>query len=344
MLAAAVLVAWTEVGRAQATDVRRRPFPRMEAGRQAMRALGPVEIAAGFVLSDGDYIPLPYVVKAKGGRVHVNGVEVALPRLGEKGRFALPRHRWLRQAQSQNVMQVEQHLRCDGLLICTKGRQTIFLPAERAIGLFDVLLDSDSADAKLRNLMMAEPSLMPARQWQLVIESFEAPPELVDRIIELKDCYAAPYLDRVDSGWQARVPFAGITVLGFALAVWALGTLLGCRPPALTGTPETGSLGMPSRQVVRLVILIVVLGIYDLVCTLFAHQLGGLWELNPFAHSLMARTSLVTACKLAATVGAGILLVIARRCKIAQIGSWWIGVLYTVLILRWATYNSVFMA
>lgn len=46
----------------------------------------------------------------------------------------------------------------------------------------------------------------------------------------------------------------------------------------------------------------------------------------------------------AATAEVGILLVIARRYRIAQIGSWWVGVLYTVPILCWATYDSVFAA
>ena len=37
------------------------------------------------------------------------------------------------------------------------------------------------------------------------------------------------------------------------------------------------------------------------------------------------------------------LLLVARRNKLAQMGSWWAGVLYTVLILRWTMFNSMFL-
>ena len=36
-----------------------------------------------------------------------------------------------------------------------------------------------------------------------------------------------------------------------------------------------------------------------------------------------------------------ILLIVARCSKLAQMTSWWVGVLYTVLILRWIMYNGI---
>jgi hypothetical protein len=136
---------------------------------------------------------------------------------------------------------------------------------------------------------------------------------------------------------------SGITITGFILTVWALGTLLGCRPPAINGGQEIGSSKGSSRQVIWLIVLIVVLNIYDLTCTLFAHGVGGLWELNPFAGSVIENAPMVVTFKISLTIGAAILLLLGRRLKLAQIGVWWISVLYTVLIIRWSIFNSIFL-
>ena len=82
---------------------------------------------------------------------------------------------------------------------------------------------------------------------------------------------------------------------------------------------------------------------YDLTCTLFAHNAGGLWELNPFASTIIHQNALVAMFNLSLTIGTAILLLTTRRYKLAQIGSWWASVFYTVLILRWTMFNSMFL-
>jgi len=57
----------------------------------------------------------------------------------------------------------------------------------------------------------------------------------------------------------------------------------------------------------------------------------------------MHQNSAVVMFKLGLTAGAAILLLAARRHRLAQVGSWRAGVLYTVLILRWTTFNSMFL-
>jgi hypothetical protein len=71
--------------------------------------------------------------------------------------------------------------------------------------------------------------------------------------------------------------------------------------------------------------------------------MGGLWELNPFASPIIHDNYGIIAFKLSLTFGAAVLFLVARRHRLAQVGSWWAGVLYTVLILRWATFNTMFM-
>ncbi len=89
--------------------------------------------------------------------------------------------------------------------------------------------------------------------------------------------------------------------------------------------------------------LIVLLNLYGLACTLFAAGCGGFWEMDPFAGYILDVPPMVVCFKLGLTIGPAILLIIARRRKLAQMASWRGGVLYTVLVLRWVTYNAMFM-
>lgn len=130
---------------------------------------------------------------------------------------------------------------------------------------------------------------------------------------------------------------------GFILAVLSLGLLLHCHPPGLAAGPETGYTQAYCRQVVYLVALFILLNLYDLACTLFASKCGGLWELNPFADSMLDVPFHVIVYKVAFTVGPAVLFYIARNYKLTQIATWWGGVLYTVLVLRWVTFNALFM-
>ena len=79
------------------------------------------------------------------------------------------------------------------------------------------------------------------------------------------------------------------------------------------------------------------------MCTVFAHNGGGFWELNPFAGELIHSMSMISTFKITLTIGAAFLLITTRKHRPAQIASWWAGVLYTFLIIRWVTFNSMFM-
>lgn len=135
-----------------------------------------------------------------------------------------------------------------------------------------------------------------------------------------------------------RTVLAVMTCAGFVLTVWALGTLIRCRPPrGCDGSVEYPS-GLWEHQVIRLVQVMVVLNVFDLVCTLFHHDLGDLWELNPLVVPLLTHAPTVVVFKLSLTLGAAIVFLVARSCRLAQVGCWWVVVAYTILILRWNSY------
>jgi hypothetical protein len=180
-------------------------------------------------------------------------------------------------------------------------------------------------------------------QWASLVDGFEVSPELLDRVAILRETLAQQQELGEQMPWYLGGSFPIMPILGFVLAVLALGTLLSCRPPAAFSRVRPRHLKMYCRQVCVLVGLIVVLNLYDLACTLYARGIGGFWEMNPFAGYILDVPAMVICFKLGLTVGPAILLILARHRKLAQMASWWGGVLYTVLILRWVTYNAMFM-
>lgn len=54
---------------------------------------------------------------------------------------------------------------------------------------------------------------------------------------------------------------------------------------------------------------------------------------EPFAHKPVGDTAVIVTFKIVLTIGAALLLLLARRHRLARISAWWAGVLYTVLIV-----------
>jgi hypothetical protein len=233
------------------------------------------------------------------------------------------------------------------MLICTHSDLTVCVPVQQALRILEVLLNDEKPDTKVQMLMQigpSGPSFMTSDQWAFLVETFEGSNELSERVLALKQRRAQ--LSEGDADHTLFLSFlSGITMTGFILAVWAFGTLLSFRPPAIKSIQTIDSPKGPCRQVIGLVILIVVLNIYDLICTLFAHGVGCLWVLNPLASPMLEAKNIpmIMTFKLSLTIGAAILFIIGRRLKIAQIGVWWVGILYTVLIIRWTALNSIFL-
>ena len=313
------------------------------AGAERSKISGPVEIDSGFVIFEGHYLPPPYLLQAEGGKTSINGIETSPPR--DRGSFGGRRfgvRGMTQRPTAYGLERVKQHLRQDGMVVCASQEPTVFVPAEQAIAILDVLLADRPREARLQSLLKVVPPWSARESWALVVDTFDPPAELGDRVDALKKARSEP--DPAEGGIERHwAVLSGLQMTGFALAVWTLGTLLSCRPPLRRGWRGVSPSRVCCRQVVWLVVLIVVLNVYDLLCTLLAANAGVLWELNPFAYKLIDDTALIVTFKIALTVGAASLLLLARRHRLAHIGSWWVGVLYTVLIIRWATFNSMFL-
>jgi len=310
--------------------------------KPGIETIEPVEIHSGFVISEGRYMPPPYVVRLRQGKVFVNDIEVRDRNRPQMTRRFMGMRSMNPMFSRQSGTHIEQHLRRDGMLICSSSRPAAYLTAQEAIPVLDILMSDEQPGAKIRTLLQAGPDWMAKEQWKLIAGTFDAPAEIADRLQVLKQRQSESELVDTDYEWSWAF-LSAITIAGFVLSVWALGTLLACRPPMIPGRRAKVLSSTACRQVVWLVVLIVILNLYDLICTLFAQGVGGLWELNPFASRLVQDAPMIVMFKLALTAGAAILFLTTRHHRLTQVGSWWVGVVYTVLILRWTTFNSIFL-
>lgn len=299
------------------------------------------EIHNGFVIFEGHYISPPYTVQSEGSRLYINGLEMPEMHSAQFFRRQSGVQR-LNQRRPSQAARVERQLDQDAMLICMQSGAGGFVPAHQAVSILDILISDGPNDAKVRRLLQTGPSWIASAQWA-ANRNIHAPPELSERVLTLKQHLSGPGEDDFDTWWDSRAFVSGMTITGFILAVLALGMLLNCRPPMLRGWRATDSSRTSRHQVIFLVALIVVLNIYDLICTVFANGAGGLWEINPFAGDLIQHGPSIVAFKLTLTIGAAALLLVTRCHRLAQIGSYWFGVLYTVLILRWITFNSILL-
>jgi hypothetical protein len=332
---------WIQICRAKAVEDNFLNAPAPE--QKSTSAAKPFEIHCGFFLFNGRYIPPPYVVQSQNGSVYINGLRVPQKRPGPFFRRSAKTYQPNRGLQKRGAAQIEEHLRLDGLLICKRGGPTIFVSPDQAVSVLEILSGNESAETRQQQLLDTNIRKIPPNRWASLIKTFNGTAELSDRLSAIKQ-HRAELLDD-DSDYYELHWFlnSALTLSGFILAVWALGTLISCRPPMLSNSRATVLSGDSCRRVIWLVVLIAVLNVYDLLCTLIAGSVGSIWELNPFASPIIHQNSGIVIFKLGTTVCAVILLLVTRRHRLAQIGSWWAAVLYTVLILRWSTFNTMFL-
>jgi hypothetical protein len=261
------------------------------------------------------------------------------------------RQPWWNDGQTGVVTWIEQRLNNDAMLIVIDDQRAVWATPDVAIFVLDDLLSDESTEAKVEHLLREGVEWIDPEQWTAIVENFQATPELLERV--------GPQLERLqrlrEEGERAhrRTKAAaifrskpvkyGVTVGTMGLAVVALGTLLSYRPTGQTRWRDIDRAGEGVPMVIRNVVLVVLLGGLDLLFTLAAQQAGGLLELNPLGSQLVASPVLLTSFKATSLLGSCFILVILRRYRGAQVASWWLCLVCTVLAFRWLTYNSMFL-
>jgi hypothetical protein len=219
------------------------------AKRSRSRTVKPIEINNGFVIFKGRYIKPPYIIKSQRGRIYINKFEVPYLPQASFFRRNIGMRYFDRTLLNQTLEQIEHNLQRDAMLICTHSGLLVYSPAQQVIPILDVLLSEQTQDEKVQMLIEIGPSWIPSDQWALMVETFKAPSELSERVLALKKQRVE--LDKSDIDDELSMSFlSGITIAGFILTVWAFGTLLSCRPPAITGERTVDSAKGYYRQAI----------------------------------------------------------------------------------------------
>ncbi len=250
-----------------------------------------------------------------------------------------------------SVAGLEGCLKKDCAIVVGKGFAPCVLPAAEAAALFEILTSDRIAEAKLSEIGRELPGYTRMWKWQNVIEAFVPPDELpqrmtaeIERIREVvKDNRRKHEAAIASVFWTSKPVKYVITLLAMGLIVAACGTLLNYRPIGRVAWSEIDATGDGIPIVVRSVVLLILLGIFDLACTLVAQQAGGFTEMNPLGSKIVENPLLLTAFKLTSLLMACGILYALRRYRGAQVAAWWMCLLCTVLTFRWLTYNSMFM-
>ena len=328
----------------------------------------PVPVRSGAVIINGQIVESPYVVDAVGAEVTINGLPIG--RIARETAAEVP---FADEPANAAIADVERLLSLNGLLL-RQGQTVLLLSGlESSDGgrlLSDVigtLTGAMSAEDKLHLLATYDfPATrhMTRKRWMELIDLFQANPGLVTSVVSLCDAalidpsMAVALNDAIPgSGIEISAEPAeiesvdisesvqyGVNLFGMLAGVVALGSLLSTRPDTDRQWREVNGSVAAMKLVNRCGGLIILLGLFDLVCTLMAIQTGMFRELNPVASQLTTSPLAVVVFKLAAmTVGVGLLWRL-RQYSGAQTAAWWMCLVCTLVVFRWLTFHSMFIA
>lgn len=304
-------------------------------------------IDSGVVLLNCRHVRPPYVVECRENAILINGLRFCSAMEGsgvdEANGNASAAH-----ANRLFCNYLKRKLRENALLISWSGNSPAVFFAEEASEILEILTTADATDVKMDRLLenTASSRLSP-QQWIQLAVNFQAISSIFrqepfvgnDVIIEPEG--SNEVLPPAYNDGRSWTYFA--TIGGMCLAVFGFGTLFRFRPQR---TGRWRDLNVSDKEVwlvVYAVAFLIVLNLFDLVCTLSAGRSAGFWEINPLGHHLAAVPILLIGFKIAMTLLAATILFRLRHYFGAQIASWWLCVLCTVLTLRWAVFNSFFM-
>jgi hypothetical protein len=322
-------------------------------------------IDSGFVIVDGQYESPPYVLERRGTELFINDRSIPTnwptsrgrrwgggPRGGPMGIGQGPRNTEF-DSVSRRFDRFEEQLRADGLLaICGDEQERLLLPHESALVL-DVLISDSSPEDKVASFAEAPfVRWLDSAQWVQIVENYQPDSKFVERARRVTDRYRDQWAENEAVHNRVRwyeflstdAAKYGVTVSAMALAVIAIGNLLLYRPEGEGTWSEVSNAPLARKNVVRNVVLLSSLGVFDLILTLAAQQAGTLLELNPLGSQFISSPFALAAFKLTSLTIVCLILLRLRSFRGAQIASWWMCMICTVLMFRWVTFNSLFFS
>ena len=209
-----------------------------------------------------------------------------------------------------------------------------------------VLADDDAGNTFMAGEQQWLPPGIDRGAWITWIREYRCPQDLKIRateLVEQVDHILAAHHAQVAANRTLAVIAYPLTVGGMLLVVLSFGHLLSFQP-MFGGEGKTDSSPLTLRAVRKTLMLLAASAALDLTWTILVSRTGSMKELNPLGSALINDPQSLIILKVVATsVAVGILSALKRH-RIAQKGSWWGCLVYTLLIARWLTFNSMFIS
>lgn len=313
-------------------------------------------IESGYLFVDGEHVELPYKVEISSGEMRVNGTDITpcFP-AGESANtegFG-PARRRDGEGRGSNAgglriafRQASDTLTADGIVILQTGEAPILMVGDASESFLHLLIDHEArASASAADLSWLPPTADQGKtaQW---LETYQTPASLEERIEkQLTEMQAAGVSNRSQYDAVRRLDEWGypLSVLGMVLVVAAIGHLMSRRPETEVTGDKVNLTPDAIRQTNYSLMLVAAMSGMDLVWTILISQAGVMKELNPLGSKLLTNPGQLILFKMAMTALALCLIFGLRRYRRAQLVSWWGCLLFTILTVRWLTFNSLFV-
>ncbi|HIE97531.1 MAG: DUF5658 family protein [Fuerstiella sp.] len=319
-----------------------------ERGERGRNSDGPSEqvVANGYVFVDGIFVAAPYELRQQDSQVLINNRAFELSSFVDAENEGRRRNGNPDNGGRRAFRTVIECLEGGGAIVLFSGTPVEMFYGNSSYDLLNVLIKDDARTAFLAGEQEWLPARVEHQSWIAWISEFDCPPELQDRATEMLQKIERTMTENEAHISAIRTLEASgypLTVVGMLLVVLSVGHLLSFHPtPDGEGKPE------PSPQTLKAVrkslMLVAALSALDLIWTILVSQTGSMRELNPLGSALIKDPQSLIILKVVATsVAVGILLTLQRH-RIAQQGSWWGCLICTLLMVRWLTFNSMFIS
>jgi len=298
-----------------------------------------IEIQRGTVVLRGQRLESPYVVSRTDQLVLINGEVIAVA--ADDSVF-----------ESRELMaRIERQLLNDKCVMAFGENIVASGDDEECILLLGTLAVADSLHRKIELIVQSNlkgVTHVTTAEWQTALKEFVPDDTLTQQYLEYESemqSMDAVSGDEADAGLQVHDStrtMYGLSVFGMLLIALSAGTLLG-NPPKNSGnwsrivnSPRT----LTAMQ--RCLVLVAAYSLFDLVATLLALKTGYVEEINPLGVGLILAPAALAAFKISATcLGTGLLWRL-KHYHGAQVASWWLCMILTLVTVRWVTVQSLF--
>lgn len=297
-----------------------------------------IAIQNGRVVLRGQALASPYVVSRTGKQVLINGEIVATA----EGSTSSAR---------EIVARIERGLfRGDSVMVF--GTNIVAsISDEGCMFIIGELVRAETLQRQIEFIIHSElegAEQVTTAEWRAALQDFVADESLYEQFLEYeRDINSADEASTESSDFSLQVhdstrSMYGLSVVGMLLIALSAGTLLG-NPPKNSGSWSRIVRSPQTLTVMqRCLVLIAAYSLFDLVATMLALKTGHVEEINPLGVGLILTPVALVAFKVASTcLGAGLLWKL-KNYHGAQVASWWLCMVLTLVTVRWVTVQSLF--